>query len=146
MTNIILYGIANEESNYRARRYFIIAETHWSIRDICGAAERMIDIDPTIEEVYALDNRRGLKNYYTNARNFDASKEECMKFRDILKEEGLFVISNPNAKTMDPNWRPCSKSTGYSRSDQDHDDASEYRYKPWYMDRIEHMNETYPFR
>ena len=64
MQQIILYGIAGADSQYRVVRYYIIDAELVSISRIVFHANLMRIKYPSIEHVYAVDNRRGLRREY----------------------------------------------------------------------------------
>ena len=91
MKQIILYGIAGAGDQYKVLRYFAInAEdvTIWYLRH-CANMMRMEN--PTIERVYAVDNRYGLKREYMESYKRNTI-ESCAIFKDTLEREGLRVI------------------------------------------------------
>lgn len=91
MSKMILYGIGSITDHYRAFRYFIMGDEYRSVFGIRGAAERMIDLDPRIRTVYAVDNRYGLRSAYIDSNKATNVFEPCMLFHDILEREGLVV-------------------------------------------------------
>ena len=91
MQQIILYGIAGADSQYRVVRYYVIDAELVSISRIVFHANLMRIKYPSIEHVYAIDNRRGLRRDYIEAIKTN-SIESCFVFRDILESEGLKII------------------------------------------------------
>ena len=54
-------------------------------------AKMMVAENPTIEHVYQMDNRHGLKREYTMAVKQN-SIESCAIFKDTLEREGIKLI------------------------------------------------------
>ena len=61
MNQIILYGLGGARDKYRVMKYFVIFDDNVSIRTMKNEAEVLRIKNPSIEHVYAVDNRRGLK-------------------------------------------------------------------------------------
>ena len=91
MKRIILYGISNAHNQYKVVRYHRIEEADISIWSIRYWANMLRLENPSIEHVYAVDNRFGLRREYSESikRN---SIESCAIFKDTLEREGLKVI------------------------------------------------------
>lgn len=93
MNQIILYGLAGADVQYVAVKYFIVNEKFMSIDGLIHTANYMITQYPTIEHIYAIDNRPGLrKEYSESVRNKKNPIEARMVFRDTLEREGLRII------------------------------------------------------
>lgn len=91
MKQVILYGIAGADKHYKVLRYFVIEEEFISICNIKHCAFTMQDKYPEVKQVFAIDNRYGLRRDYIEAIKKD-SLESCVEFKDILEREGLKVI------------------------------------------------------
>lgn len=91
MNQVILYGIAGVENQYRAIRYFIIDAELVSISNIVYQANMLRIKNPTIEHVYVVDNRRGLRRDYVESYKKNTI-ESCAIFKDILEREGIMII------------------------------------------------------
>lgn len=91
MNQVILYGIAGAENQYRVIRYFIIDAELVSISNIVYQANMLKIKNPTIEHVYAIDNRRGLRRDYVESYKRNTI-ESCAIFKDILEREGIMII------------------------------------------------------
>lgn len=91
MDKLVLYGIGGVKDGYRALRYFFVPEYFTTTRGIKGAAENMVDINPSVERVYLVDNRYGLKNEF-NASLRATTFEPCVIFKDALEREGIRVL------------------------------------------------------
>ena len=91
MDQVILYGIAGAENQYRVIRYFIIDAELVSISNIVYQANMLKIKNPTIEHVYAIDNRRGLRRDYVESYKRNTI-ESCAIFKDILEREGIMII------------------------------------------------------
>jgi hypothetical protein len=91
MKQIILYGISDANNQYRVVKYHCINEENISIWYIRHCANIMRMENPSIQHVYAVDNRHGLKREYVESikRN---TIESCAIFKDTLEREGLKVI------------------------------------------------------
>lgn len=91
MKQIILYGISNARNQYKVVRYHRIEEEDVSIWSIRYWANILRMENPSVEHVYAVDNRFGLRREYTESikRN---SIESCAIFKDTLEREGLKVF------------------------------------------------------
>ncbi len=91
MYQIILYGIAGADQQYIAQMYYCLYEEEISIYNIMYQARMLKAKCPSIEHVYAIDNRRGLRREYLDSIRLH-SIESCMIFKDILEREGLMVL------------------------------------------------------
>lgn len=91
MNQVILYGIAGAENQYRVIRYFIIDAELVSISNIVYQANMLRIKNPTVEHVYAIDNRRGLRRDYVESYKKNTI-ESCAIFKDILEREGIMII------------------------------------------------------
>ena len=91
MKKIFLYGIANAEDAYRVVMYSCIEDEFVSIRNLIIHASWMRFKNPSIDHVYAIDNRKGLLYDYqsTIKRN---TMESNSSFKDILEREGLLIM------------------------------------------------------
>ena len=88
---IILYGLGGADIQYVALSYFCIYEDDISIENIMLFAHIMRMKNPTIESVYAIDNRRGLRrDYETSVRKHTI--ESCAIFKDLLERYGIKII------------------------------------------------------
>lgn len=91
MKRIFLYGMTGAEDQYRVARYFCIDQRDLSIENIIYSAQMMKIKNPSIERVYAMDDRYGLRRDYMESIKKN-SIESCAIFKDILEREGLRVI------------------------------------------------------
>ena len=93
MKQIFLYGIAGASDQYRVVRYTCIdlELESLSIRDLMYEATALEVRYPSVEEVYAIDNRHGLRQDYMRAFKKN-SIESWAIFKSILQTEGLKVI------------------------------------------------------
>lgn len=91
MKQYILYGIAGASKQYKAIKYWLVEEDNASIWYMRHCANIMRMENPTIEHVYVIDNRSGLRREFTESikRN---TIESCAIFKDTLEREGLKVI------------------------------------------------------
>lgn len=91
MKTVFLYGINGPSDHYRIAKYLFITEEDLTIRELKETALYMKDRYPSIEHVYAIDNRRGLRRELMDTIKKD-SIEGCIIFRDMLQREGLEII------------------------------------------------------
>lgn len=90
---IILYGIGGADTQFVAIRYFIIQEDFMSIGGLVHSANFMRMQNPTIEHVYAIDNRPGLRREYMESIKCRKNSIEARyAFRDTLERYGLRII------------------------------------------------------
>ena len=91
MKNLILYGIGNARYQYRVLRYFYIYDENADGAEIKRIARMMQVVNPSIEHVYLISNRHGLKREFQESikRN---SIESCAIFKDILEREGIKIF------------------------------------------------------
>lgn len=91
MKNLILYGIGNARYQYRVLRYFYVYDEGADIAEIKRIARMMQVVNPSIEHVYLISNRHGLKREFQESikRN---SIESCAIFKDILEREGIKIF------------------------------------------------------
>lgn len=91
MKNLILYGIGNARYQYRVLRYFYVYDENADVAEIKRIARMMQVVNPSIEHVYLLSNRHGLKREFQESikRN---SIESCAIFKDILEREGIKIF------------------------------------------------------
>lgn len=91
MKQIILYGISGPSKAYAVLNYFCIYEEFVSIRTIMDEALRLRMRNPSIEQVYAIDNRYGLRRDYQESMKQNSIEIHYI-FKDILEREGMRVI------------------------------------------------------
>ena len=91
MNQIILYGLGGARDKYRVMKYFVIFDDNVSIRTMKNEAEVLKIKNPSIEHVYAVDNRRGLKKDFEESIRQN-SIESCAIFKDIIEREGLRIF------------------------------------------------------
>lgn len=91
MNNIILYGIGDARYQYRVLRYFAIYDERADTSEVKRIARMMQVINPSIEHVYMITNRPGLKREFMESikRN---SIESCVIFKDTLEREGIKIF------------------------------------------------------
>ena len=91
MNNIILYGIGDARYQYRVLRYFAIYDERADTSEVKRIARMMQVINPSIEHVYMITNRPGLKREFMESitRN---SIESCAIFKDTLEREGIKIF------------------------------------------------------
>lgn len=91
MNNIILYGIGDARYQYRVLRYFTIYDERAATSEIKRIARMMQVINPSIEHVYMITNRHGLKREFMESTKRN-SIESCAIFKDTLEREGIKVF------------------------------------------------------
>lgn len=91
MKNLILYDIGNARYQYRVLRYFYVYDENADVAEIKRIARMMQVVNPSIEHVYLISNRHGLKREFQESikRN---SIESCAIFKDILEREGIKIF------------------------------------------------------
>ena len=91
MKNLILYGIGDARYQYRVLRYFYVYDENADVAEIKHIARMMQVVNPSIEHVYLISNRHGLKREFQESikRN---SIESCAIFKDILEREGIKIF------------------------------------------------------
>lgn len=91
MKEIYLYGLAGAADKYRIVRYSCMTSENLSVKDIIGHAAWLKYKNPTVEHVYAIDNRGGLgyECMITMKRN---TIEGNVIFKDMLERDGLMII------------------------------------------------------
>lgn len=90
---IILYGLAGIDAQYVPVRYFIMNEEFMTIAGLAHTAKYMMDNYPTIEHIYAIDNRPWLRKEYANAiRDKHNSIESRVVFKHTLMNEGIKIV------------------------------------------------------
>lgn len=88
---VILYGLAGAEQQYIAVRYKVLSGDQITIGNIKHCAAMMRIEYPTIESVYAVDNRYGLRRDYMDSI-IKHSIESCAVFKGMLEYEGWRVF------------------------------------------------------
>ena len=91
MNNIILYGIGDARYQYRVLRYFAIYDERADTSEVKRIARMMQVINPSIEHVYMITNRRGLKREFMESTKRN-SIERCVIFKDTLEREGIKIF------------------------------------------------------
>lgn len=91
MKNLILYGIGDARYQYRVLKYFCIYDENIDVTDIKRIARTMQVINPSIEHVYLISNRHGLRREFQESIKRD-SIESCAIFKDILEREGIKIF------------------------------------------------------
>lgn len=91
MNNIILYGIGDARYQYRVLRYFAIYDERADTSEVKHIARMMQVINPSIEHVYMITNRRGLKREFMESTKRN-SIESCAIFKDTLEREGIKIF------------------------------------------------------
>jgi hypothetical protein len=90
---IILYGLAGIDAQYVPVGYFIMNEGFMTIAGLAHTAKYMMDNYPTIEHIYAIDNRPGLRKEYANAiHDKHNSIESRVVFKHTLMKEGIKIM------------------------------------------------------
>lgn len=91
MKRIFLYGIGGADKQFRVLKYYVMEEDAVSIWNIRYQADMLKIKNPSIEHVYAVDDRYGLYRDYKESIRKN-SIESCAIFKDILEREGLKII------------------------------------------------------
>lgn len=90
MKSIFLYGIGGARDQYRVIRYTRIDEQDFSINTLMYEASIMRINYPSIEHVYAVDNRYGLGRTYLESVKKN-SIESCAVFKDLIQRQGIEI-------------------------------------------------------
>ena len=88
---VYLYGVAGPETGYAVVKYMYIEGDRLSIRHIINDALWLQMKNPTIEHVYAIDDRNWLLWDYREAIT-KKSVESFSIFKNMLEREGLLII------------------------------------------------------
>lgn len=88
---VFLYGIGDADVMYRVLYYRYLEDREISFRGIDAEAEFMMAVNPSIKEVYAIFDRRGLYWDYMEALKKN-SIESWQVFKSILEYEGRRII------------------------------------------------------
>ena len=88
---VFLYGIGDADVMYRVLYYRYLEDREISFRGIDAEAEFMMTVNPSIKEVYAIFDRRGLYWDYVEATKKN-SIESWQVFKSILEYEGRRII------------------------------------------------------
>lgn len=91
MKNLILYGIGNARYQYRVLKYFCVYDENIDVTEIKRIARMMQVVNPSIEHVYLISNRHGLRREFQESIKRD-SIESCAIFKDILEREGIKIF------------------------------------------------------
>lgn len=88
---VFLYGIGDADVMYRVLYYRYLEDREISFRGIDAEAEFMMAVNPSIKEIYAIFDRRGLYWDYMEAIKKN-SIESWQVFKSILEYEGRRII------------------------------------------------------
>lgn len=88
---VFLYGIGDADVMYRVLYYRYLEDREISFRGMDAEAEFMMAVNPSIKEVYAIFDRRGLYWDYMEAVKKN-SIESWQVFKSILEYEGRRII------------------------------------------------------
>lgn len=94
---IVLYGLGGLDTQYVAIEYSIVDNRRGipieaRKRYLTGLAALMVCENPTVEHVYAIYNRKGLKDdYFDSAFDRHNSIESRYAFKNMLETEGILI-------------------------------------------------------
>ena len=91
MNNLILYGIGDATYQYRVLKYFCIYDERIDVAEIKRIARMMRVTIPSIEHVYLISNRYGLKREFQESIKRH-SIESYAIFKDTLEREGIQIF------------------------------------------------------
>ena len=91
MNNLILYGIGDATYQYRVLKYFCIYDERIDVAEIKRIARMMRVTIPSIEHVYLISNRHGLKREFQESIKRH-SIESYAIFKDTLEREGIQIF------------------------------------------------------
>lgn len=87
---IFYYALGGADKNFKVLNYEFIVSENYSIWLEKHVIDGMLERNPGITEIYAIDNRRGLKWDFAESIK-EGSVESCQIFKDILRREGKKV-------------------------------------------------------
>lgn len=90
INQIFYYGLGGADKNYIVLNYEFIVSENYSIWLEKRVIDGMLERNPGIAEIYAIDNRRGLRWDFAESVR-ERSVESCQIFKDILRREGKKV-------------------------------------------------------
>ena len=85
--SLAFYGIGGADVAYAVIAWYVMYPDEFSITNIWRRAASMKAYNPSIKQVFVVDNRRGLKKDYMEANRLK-SVEGYAIFKDILEREG----------------------------------------------------------
>ena len=89
---IFLYGLAGPADSYRVVRYSKVSNyRNFPIRVIREEAKKMIEENPLILDVYAIDNCYEVYQAFRDTK-MKFSIEDNVAFKDMLEKEAIKVI------------------------------------------------------
>lgn len=91
MKRIILYGIGGARYQYQVLKYFVVFDEKAGTSDIKRIAATMQVLNPSIEHVYMISERHGLKREFQESTKRH-SIESCAIFKDTLEREGIRIF------------------------------------------------------
>lgn len=84
---VLIYGLGGADKAYRVLDYYCIFDTNCDIiREIWNIAARLKVLNPSIERIFVMDDRRGLRRDFQNSLRGN-SIESFAIFKDILERE-----------------------------------------------------------
>lgn len=87
---IFFYGLGGAEQQFRVLNFEFIDQDMFSVWTMNHVVDSMMFRNPSIVEIYMVDNRRGLKRDFMDSIRVN-SVESCQIFKDILRREGIKV-------------------------------------------------------
>lgn len=90
MQQIYLYGLAGPRDRYRAIWYEKLEADKLDTQWIRTIANRMVNKNPSISEIWAMSPRKGLRQDYLKSARY-GSIEDCIVFKDLCERYGLPV-------------------------------------------------------
>ena len=99
MRQVILYELSGASKAYTVSNYFCIHEKFVSISTILEEAWRLRMRNPSIEHVFAIDNRYGLRRDYKESMKQNSIESHYI-FKDILEREGMLGSVHIRASTI----------------------------------------------
>ena len=88
---VYIYGLGGADKQYAVLAYSFLVNEEITIKNFVYEADLLRLNNPSIEHVYAIDNREGLKQDYQDSIR-EHSIESCYIFKDILEREGIQII------------------------------------------------------
>lgn len=91
MKTIFVYGLGGPEKNFRVLDYRFIKNEFFTVTEVVTITNIMKAVNPTIKEVYMVDNSCNLKKFF-NEVVFENSMEGWQCFKDLLRREGIKIL------------------------------------------------------
>lgn len=91
---LMYYGIAGADANYRVVRYYGIKSADYTIENEKRIVTDMLDANPGIKQVFVLTNGFGLKKDYRSALTHN-NIDSWVTFKIMLEQRGREIDIRP---------------------------------------------------